>query len=118
MAIKNRMNIVGLFVIDEFGVIEAILGETFVENVEQLVTESERLKLICLSGIDANNDTFFNDLQVEKILKDEINVLQKNSAISVHLLSMIEKGAKLVQKEAGFTYLKITLLSKTVFYEC
>jgi len=119
MAIKNqRKNIVGLFVVGEFGEMEAVLGETFIEDVQELITEAEKLNLVCLSGIDIHEDTFFNYLQVETILKDELGILQKNPAISVHLLSMIEKGAKLVQKEAGFTYLKITPLSKTTFYEC
>ena len=119
MAIKTkRMDVMGFFIVSESGEIRATLGETFVEDLKKLVTEAEKLSLVCLSGIDVHEDTFFNYLQIEKILNDEIGVLQKNSAISVHVLSMIEKGAKLVQKEGVFIYLKIAPLSKTIFYEC
>ena len=119
MAIKaKRMDVMGFFVVSEVGETRVTLGETFVEDVKNLVTEAEKHNLVCLSGIDVHEDTFFNYLQVEKILEDEIGILQKNPAISVHLLSMIEKGAKFVQNAAGFIYLKITPLSKTVFYEC
>jgi len=73
-------------------------------NIKRIVKHAQQKNFSCLQFLSTEQDTIFNDTQVDTIIK-EVALLRKDPTINPKTLDIIEEGAKSVSS-VMFDFLK------------
>lgn len=94
-----------LITMNEFGEVLKECGSIDQASLQKIVSIAESEGMSCVSYIDTEGDTYFNEAQLQEAQK-EINILSTYSDVSREVVELIQSAIRCALEQGSFTYLK------------